>query len=80
MDRQEQLRSLRRHVRAAVEARFSSAPLAERARIVAFADGYMQALLDRGLVDRVELLDLLAEERERVAPRTGLVPLTPEAA
>ena len=80
MDRNRRIASLRRHLRAAVRARFSERPLAERSRAIAFADGYMRALLDEGIVSRAELLTMLAEERELQAPRMGSLPLEPEAA
>ncbi len=80
MNRAEHLTALRRHLRAAVRARFSERPLAERSRTIAFADGYMRALLDEGVVSREELLAMVTEERERLAPRLAPLPLEPEAA
>ena len=46
------------------------------ARAHGYADGYMKAMLQAGIVNQRELLTIVAEERGRVAgPATRLVPL-----
>jgi hypothetical protein len=46
------------------------------ARAHGYADGYMKAMLQAGIVNQRELLSIVAEERGRVAgPATRLVPL-----
>jgi hypothetical protein len=47
-------------------ARFAGGAYAKLARAHGYADGYMRALLDAGLVDRHELLAACGEERGRV--------------
>ena len=46
--------------------RFEGAAYAKLARAHGYADGYMRALLDAGLVDQRELLRAIGEERQRV--------------
>ncbi|MFK7985315.1 MAG: hypothetical protein AB8I08_04720 [Sandaracinaceae bacterium] len=53
-------------VRQVTEARFTGGPYAKLARAHGYADGYMRALLDAGLVDREELLSAVAEARRNV--------------
>ena len=46
------------------------------ARAHGYADGYMKAMLQAGIVNQRELLTIVAEERGRVAgPATRLLPL-----
>lgn len=47
-------------------ARFAGGAYAKLARAHGYADGYMRALLDAGLVDRVSLIEACGEERGRV--------------
>ncbi len=47
-------------------ARFAGGAYAKLARAHGYADGYMRALLDAGLVDRASLLAACGEERGRV--------------
>ena len=61
-DLKEHLRGLLRDV---LKARFQGTAYAKLARAHGYADGYMKALLDAGLVDRPELLALVGTERKR---------------
>lgn len=56
---------IRRLVRKTIETRFSGAKYADLAQARGYADGYMRALLDAGLIDQSQLLDLVGEERRR---------------
>lgn len=47
--------------------RFEGAAYAKLARAHGYADGYMRALLDAGLVEQRELLVAIGEEKHRVA-------------
>ncbi len=47
-------------------ARFAGGAYAKLARAHGYADGYMRALLDAGLVDRVALIHACGDERGRV--------------
>jgi len=47
-------------------ARFAGGAYAKLARAHGYADGYMRALLDAGLVDRVSLIEACGTERGRV--------------
>jgi hypothetical protein len=50
-------------VRKTIETRFSGANYATLAQARGYADGYMRALLDAGLIDQKQLLALVNEER-----------------
>ncbi len=64
--------TLKSLVRKTIETRFSGARYADLAQARGYADGYMRALLDAGLVDQKQLLDLVGEERRRyVAEASG---------
>ncbi len=47
-------------------ARFAGGAYAKLARAHGYADGYMRALLDAGLVSRTDLIEACGEERGRV--------------
>lgn len=55
--------TLRGLVRKTIETRFSGANYATLAQARGYADGYMRALLDAGLIDQKQLLALVNEER-----------------
>ena len=55
--------TLRGLVRKTIETRFSGANYATLAQARGYADGYMRALLDAGLIDQRQLLDLVNAER-----------------
>ena len=55
--------TLRGLVRKTIETRFSGANYATLAQSRGYADGYMRALLDAGLIEQRELLALVNEER-----------------
>ena len=55
--------TLRGLVRKTIETRFSGANYATLAQARGYADGYMRALLDAGLIDQRQLLALVSEER-----------------
>ena len=55
--------TLRGLVRKTIETRFSGANYATLAQSRGYADGYMRALLDAGLIEQKELLALVNEER-----------------
>ncbi|HJK94917.1 MAG TPA: hypothetical protein RMH85_14655 [Polyangiaceae bacterium LLY-WYZ-15_(1-7)] len=65
MNQDELFETLRALLRDVLKARFDGAAYAKLARAHGYADGYMRALLDAGLVDRNELLDLVGNERRR---------------
>lgn len=48
-----------------LKARFSGVAYAKLARAHGYADGYMRALLDAGLVDKQGLFDLVSDQRRR---------------
>jgi hypothetical protein len=55
--------TLRGLVRKTIETRFGGANYATLAQARGYADGYMRALLDAGLIDQKQLLDLVNAER-----------------
>jgi hypothetical protein len=64
MSKEELLSRVRELVRQVTEARFEGALYAKLARAHGYADGYMRALMDAGLVDRNELLSVVGSARE----------------
>lgn len=48
-----------------LDARFAGGQRSELARTHGYADGYMRALLDAGLVDQKALLRVVSEQREQ---------------
>ena len=65
--------TLRGLVRKTIEARFGGANYASLAQARGYADGYMRALLDAGLIDQKQLLELVTAERKRyVEEASGL--------
>lgn len=65
MNHDEMMTTLRELLRDVLRARFDGAAYAKLARAHGYADGYMRALLDSGLVDRDELLSIVGDERRR---------------
>lgn len=66
MDRQDTLKdTLRSLLQDVLRARFAGTAYAKLARAHGYADGYMRALLDAGIVDQQELLQLVGDERRR---------------
>lgn len=63
--------TLRGLVRKTIETRFSGANYATLAQARGYADGYMRALLDAGLIDQKEMLSLVNDERRRYVDRTN---------
>ena len=57
--------TLRGMLRDMLQARFEGGRYADLARAHGYADGYMRALMDTGLVDHAELLQLVTRERRR---------------
>ncbi|MFK8000491.1 MAG: hypothetical protein AB8H86_12905 [Polyangiales bacterium] len=66
MEHREQLKdTLKDLLREVLKARFDGAAYAKLARAHGYADGYMRAMLDSGLMGQKELLKLVGEERRR---------------
>jgi hypothetical protein len=65
MNQEQLLDTLRDLLRDVLKARFDGAAYAKLARAHGYADGYMRALLDAGLVDRQQLLSLVGNERQK---------------
>ena len=63
--------TLRGLVRKTIETRFSGANYATLAQARGYADGYMRALLDAGLIDQKELLALVNDERRQYVDRSN---------
>lgn len=65
MSKDELETNLRELLRDVLKARFEGAPYRKLARAHGYADGYMRALLDIGMLNRQELLAMLGTERQR---------------
>ncbi len=63
--------TLRGLVRKTIETRFSGANYATLAQARGYADGYMRALLDAGLIDQKEMLALVNDERRQYVDRAN---------
>jgi hypothetical protein len=57
-----------------MKARFDGAAYARLSRAHGYADGYMRALLDAGLIDKRELLALVGETRREFVERETSTP------
>ncbi|MFI5307354.1 MAG: hypothetical protein ACHQ53_08390 [Polyangiales bacterium] len=66
MGYEELVAEARKLLRAAIEARFRGDLHANKVRAQAYADGYLRALGDAGLLDRAESLLLVTEIRAEV--------------
>lgn len=66
MSRLELMNRVRELVADVTKARFEGGVYAKVARAHGYADGYMRALLDAGLIDRDTLIDVVTESRRRV--------------
>ncbi|HEX6244057.1 MAG TPA: hypothetical protein VFZ61_24240 [Polyangiales bacterium] len=71
MAKEELIEVVRRLMREVVKARFEGGAYARLSRAHGFADGYMAALLDAGVVERDSLLRLVGEERLKLAAPVG---------
>jgi hypothetical protein len=65
IDREKMVKALRDRLHEAFMSRYQGSAYARIARATGYADGYMQALLDAGLVGEKELLSVVGEERQR---------------
>ncbi|MCS6799742.1 MAG: hypothetical protein NZ898_14715 [Myxococcota bacterium] len=65
MSRDELLGVVRNLLQDVMKARFDGVAYGKLARAHGYADGYMRALMDAGLVDRQAMLALVGEERRR---------------
>ncbi|MBX3251990.1 MAG: hypothetical protein KF901_32740 [Myxococcales bacterium] len=70
MNQDQLLDTLRDLLRDVLKARFEGAAYAKLARAHGYADGYMRAMLDAGLVSRQELLSLVGKERQKFVDET----------
>ena len=61
------LAEVRRLVRASIDGRYRGEMHVNKVRAQAYADGYMRALTDAGLIAQDELLHAVAEARAEVA-------------
>lgn len=66
MSKNELLERVAELVRQVTEARFEGAVYAKLARAHGYADGYMRALMDAGLIERDELLVAVGDARREV--------------
>src|SRR5512136_2459706 len=80
MSKREAIAKLRTCLAGLFDSRHHGAAAVRYARAQGFADGYMQALSDMGLVEDRELLDLVGEERRLASRRAEIrLPSTPPA-
>jgi hypothetical protein len=67
MAKEDLLNIMRRLLRDVVRTRFEGGAYAKLSRAHGYADGYMAALMDAGVIERRALLDVVHEERVRLA-------------
>ena len=65
MAKKDLVNTLRTLLRETMKARFEGGAYGKLARAHGYADGYMRALMDAGLVDQRELLTIVGSERQR---------------
>lgn len=65
MDKMQLVETLRGMLRDNLEGRFAGGSYAKLARANGYADGFMAALLDAGIFEQRELLQIVTEERNR---------------
>ena len=70
MAKEDLIQVLRRLLGNVVQARFEGGAYAKLSRAHGYADGYMAALLDAGVLERDALLKVVREERHRLAAGT----------
>ena len=70
MAKEDLIQVLRRLLGNVVQARFEGGAYAKLSRAHGYADGYMAALLDAGVLERDALLKVEREERHRLAAGT----------
>jgi hypothetical protein len=70
MERDQLLDTLRDLLQSVLRARFEGTAYAKLSRAHGYADGYMRALLDAGLVDKDSLLEVVCDERKRFVRTT----------
>lgn len=63
MNQDQLLNTLKNLLREVLDTRFEGAAYAKLARAHGYADGYMRALLDSGLMTQGELLEFVGQER-----------------
>jgi len=71
VDREKLVGTLRDRLHEAFMARYHGAAYARIARAVGFADGYMQAMIDSGLVTDREMIPVVVAERQRAFRTDG---------
>ena len=72
MAKEELIKVVRDLLRDATRARFEGAAYARLSRVHGYTDGYMAALLDAGVIEQRTLLDVVSEERHRLAEAPAL--------
>lgn len=76
----EMLETLRAMLRDVFRLRMDGVAYARLARAHGYVDGYMRVLLETGIADKGELLDIVAEERSKVdGPATSVLSATAAA-
>lgn len=72
--KEELLAELRQMLNEVFQLRSEGGAYAKLARAHGYVDGYMRMLLDAGLVTKAELIELVGQERQRVAgPATAVL-------
>lgn len=70
MSKDSLIRTLREILRDVMKARFDGGSYAKLARANGYADGYMRALLDAGIMDQREMLTFVGNERQKFVDET----------
>lgn len=65
MGKTELMGVLKKLLKEVLEARYEGVAYARLARAHGYADGYMRALIDAGLMNQEELISLVGNERQR---------------
>jgi hypothetical protein len=73
MAKEELINVVRRLLREVAKARFEGGAYAKLSRANGYADGYMAALMDAGILERDGLLKLVGEERLKAVATSSAV-------
>lgn len=72
MNQDQLLNTLKTLLRDVLDTRFEGAAYAKLARAHGYADGYMRALLDSGLMTQRELLEFVGQERREFLDKNSV--------
>ena len=80
MGKKEAIIGLRAVLKESFDIRYAGADIRRHARVQGLADGYMRALVDLGVAEERELIEIVNEERRQATCRADAEPVRPSRA